>query len=104
MATEKYFANVTKTKTFTYLFEPSLIMFYTDLVKNPLNSYANGIRIINVFLADLANTKFKVEDGVFHILCDLSQPDAMNQLEALKKSTFYEGCYLIKRNVGVILL
>lgn len=106
MENTKYYPSIEKTKTYTYLFEPSLIMFHTELVSKPLTSYANGIRIINIFLTDLKDTKHKIGDGILHILCDLSQPEALVQLKNLKESSFYEGCYLVSRAplIGVILL
>jgi hypothetical protein len=101
----KYIEGVKRTKTYTYLFEPSVAMFHNDDVKVPFASFSTGIRIINVFLGDTDLNKYKVEDGILHILCDLSGPHAAGRLKQLQKSQYYVDCYIINRSpkVGVIL-
>jgi len=93
------------TKTFTYLFQPSLTLFHTDIIKEAFLNTDTGIKVLNVFLGDKGLNKYSEKDGVFHILCDLSHHTAKVQLEHISKSTFFIGSYIINRypKVGVIL-
>lgn len=103
----QYIEGIERTKTYNYLFEPSITMFHNESVLEVFNSYVSGIRIINIFLGDKAEgtTKYKLEDGVYHILCDLSGPHATSRLKQLKSSQYYVDSYIINREpkAGVIL-
>jgi len=103
----QYIEGIERTKTYDYLFEPSITMFHNESVLEVFNSYVSGIRIINIFLGDKAEEtpKYKLEDGVYHILCDLSGPHATSRLKQLKNSQYYVDSYIINREpkAGVIL-
>jgi hypothetical protein len=102
---QKYIEGVEKTKTYTYLFEPSTLMFHNESVKEVFDSYISGVKIINVFLGDTSVNKYSITDAVYHILCDFSGLHAMARLKQLKRSQYYLDTYIINRNpkIGVIL-
>jgi len=91
----RYWKGIKITKTFQYLFEPSLLLYHNEDVRGILTGYLSGVRIINVFLGDTAHNTHEPKDGVFYILCDLTNKYAMEQLKKIQKSQYYKDMYII---------
>jgi hypothetical protein len=79
-----------KTKTYRYLFEPSLYLFYSTDVRNLMFA----LNIINVYLKDSDVKDSDFEDGIFYILVKIDK-NFSAKLEKLKNSRYYLGCYVV---------
>lgn len=88
--------NEQKTKTYRYLFEPTITLFHAPEVRSLLLNEKQGFKIIDVFIADSAIEDSKPEDGIFYILVDRTHNNFAVNIEKLKKkSMFYVDNYLI---------
>lgn len=92
------------TKTFEYLFAPALEIFHSNALQDAFLRNTNGLKIINVFLGDTSLNKYKVDDGVFHILCDLSGPNAHLDLSAIRKSQFFLDIYVVNTDKKIMVI
>ena len=85
-----------KTKTYNYLFEPTITLFHAPAVKDLLLNEKVGFKIINVYISDSSLEDSKPEDGIFYILVDRNHGKFAENIEKLKaKSSFYIDNYLI---------
>lgn len=80
-----------KTKTYRYLFEPSVNLYYTNEVKNIIFS----LNIINVFLGDSNVDHSNMKDGIFYILIkvDNNYEEKIQNLKGITK--YYLGSYSV---------
>jgi hypothetical protein len=80
-----------KTKTYRYLFEPTVNLYYNNEVKSILYS----LNILNVYLGDKSSKESNAEDGIFYILVktDSNFEDKMLKLKQITK--YYLGSYTV---------
>lgn len=94
--------NLKKTKTYKYLFEPSIYMYYTSEIKDILFSF----NIINVYLGDKSVDHSEMTDGIFYILVKVDS-NFENKINNLKQTTkYYLGSYVVgdkQDNLAIIM-
>jgi hypothetical protein len=93
---------MTKTKTYRYLFEPTVNLYYNNEVRNLLFSF----NILNVYLGDQSIDHSKMEDGIFYILVkvDSNYEDKILKLKNVTK--YYLGSYSVGEkndNLAIIM-
>lgn len=93
---------MTKTKTYRYLFEPTVNLYYNNEVRNLLFSF----NILNVYLGDQSIDHSNMEDGIFYILVkvDNNYEDKILKLKSVTK--YYLGSYSVGNksdNLAIIM-
>lgn len=91
-----------KTKTYRYLFEPTVNLYYNNEIKSILFSF----NIFNVYLGDKSVNDSKMEDGIFYILVKVDD-QFENKITKLKSITkYYLGSYHVGNrddNLAIIM-
>lgn len=91
-----------KTKTYRYLFEPTVNLYYNNEIKGILYSF----NILNVYLGDKSVEDSKLEDGIFYILVkvDDQYESKISKLKSITK--YYLGSYHVGNrddNLAIIM-